>query len=98
MAIRWSATKVSEAMNEVQKQLDQAEPFILQALARAREARRIPDLAGYVDDRLARLASCLVDDFGRIKASVTSVRQSIPDGAIETEKAKTKYGERVAML
>ena len=98
MPIKWSAVEVSEAMDEVQKQLDQADPFILQALARAREARRIPNLAGYVDDRLARLASCLVEDFGRIKAAVTSVRQSIPGGAIEAEREATKNGKTEKLM
>jgi len=55
VAIKWSAIKVSEAMDDVELQLSCAQPFIDQALAKVQEVRRIPNLAGYMDDRLARV-------------------------------------------
>ena len=83
MAIKWSAVKVSEAMDMVELQLSCAQPFIDQALATVQEARRIPNLAGYMDDRLGRVEYDIREKFNRIKAGVESVRNAIPEGAIE---------------
>lgn len=85
MAIRWSALKVSEAMDEVELQLTCAQPLIDRALEIVRQARRIPTLAGYMDDRLARVEWDIKEKFNRIKAGVESVRKAIPEGAVEAE-------------
>ena len=74
--------KVSEAMDEIEALLNQAQPFIDQALAKVQEARRIPNLAGYMDDRLARVEWDIKEKFGRLKVGVEAVRKAIPDGAI----------------
>jgi len=98
MPIKWSAVKVSEAMDEVELRLNCAQPFIDQAFAIVQEARRIPNLAGYMDDRLARVECDIKEKFNRIKAGVESVRQSIPEGAIGEELELTKHGTTPSLI
>ena len=98
MPIKWSAVRVSQAMDEVEAQLNLAQSFIDEALAKVQEARRIPNLASYVDDRLARVQSDIVDKFGRLKAGVASVRAAIPEGAIEAEREAGKHGTTQSLI
>jgi len=97
MPIKWSAVKVSEAMDEVQQQLDLAESFLAEAEERAREATRIPNLPDYMDQRLGRLIFT-IKRFEDMKADVESVRQTIPDGAIEAERESTKHGSQQSLI
>ncbi|MCL0057749.1 hypothetical protein M1N05_01585 [Dehalococcoidales bacterium] len=93
MPIKWSAVKVSEAMDEVEHQINLAEVFLDEAKAKAREARNIANLPGYLDDRLRRLIS-EIERIDYVKASIKSVRSAIPDGAIEAERERLKYGSK----
>jgi hypothetical protein len=98
MPIKWSAVKMSEAMDKAELQLTCAQPFIDQALAKVQEARRIPNLAGYMDDRLARVEWDIKEKFNRIKVSLESVRQAIPEGAIEAEHERLKNGSQQSLI
>ena len=97
MPIKWSAVKVSEAMDEVLQQLDLAESFLAEAEEKARKATRIPDLPDYMDQRLGRLIFTIKrrED---MKAAIESVRKDIPEGAIEAERERTKHGSQESML
>jgi len=97
MPIKWSAIKVSEAMDEVQQQLDLAESFLTEAEEKARKATRIPNLPDYMDQRLGRLIFT-IKRFEDMKASIESVRQTIPDGAIEAERESTKHGSTQSLI
>ena len=98
MPIRWSGVKVSEAMDKAELQLTCAQPFIDQALATVQEARRIPNLAGYMDDRLARVEQDIKEKFNRIKAGVEAVRKAVPEGAIEEERKALEYGKQQSLI
>jgi len=98
MPIKWSALKVKEAMDEVELQLTCAQPFIDQALAKVQEARRIANLAGYMDDRLARVEWDIKEKFNRIKAGIECIRKTIPEGAIEAERESTKHGSQQSLI
>ena len=98
MAIKWSAVKVSEAMDEVELQLTCAQPFIDQALAKVQEVRRIPNLAGYMDDRLSGLELYIKEKWGGVKSRVQSVRNAIPEGAIEEEQESTRHGSTQPLM
>ena len=98
MPIKWSALKVSEAMDEAELQLTCAQPFIDQVLATVQEARRIPNLAGYMGDRLARVEYDIKEKFNRIKASIEAVRKAIPEGAIEAEHERLKNGSQQSLI
>ena len=98
MPIKWSAVRVSEAMDKVELQLTCAQPFIDQALATVQEARRIPNLAGYMDEHLARVEWDIKEKFDRIKVGIESVRKSVPEGAIEEERKRLKHGSQQSLI
>ena len=91
MPIKWSALQVSQAMDEVEHQLNLAEAFLDEAKAKASEARSIANLPGYVDERLIRLIS-EIERIDHVKMAINSVRNAIPRGAIEVELAQRKSG------
>jgi len=97
MPIRWSAVKVSEAMDEAEAQISLADQFFAEALKKANEARKIPNLPQYIDHRLIGLIS-EIERIDRIKDRITSVRKDIPDGAIEAERESQKYGSQQSIL
>jgi len=97
MPIRWSAVKVSEAMDEVEAQISLADQFFAEALKKANEARKIPNLPQYIDHRLIGLIS-EIERIDRIKDRIQSVRKDIPDGAIEAEQERAKYGSQQSLI
>jgi len=97
MAIKWSAAKVSEAMDEVERQVCLAESFFTEAKAKAKEARTILNLPQYIDHRLIGLIS-EIERLDRIKDRIQSVRKDIPGGAIEAEQESHKYGNQQSLI
>jgi len=97
MAIKWSAVKVSEAMDRVEAQISLAEQFFAEAKAKAEEARKIANLPQYIDHRLIGLVE-EINRIDRIKDRIESVRRDIPDGAIETEREQAKYGSQQSLI
>ena len=55
MPIKWSALRVSEAMDMVEEFINQADGPLEQAKIVANEARNIVNLPQYLDQRLVRL-------------------------------------------
>ncbi|MBM4433074.1 MAG: hypothetical protein FJ025_03655 [Chloroflexi bacterium] len=98
MPIKWSALKVGEAMDKVELQLSYAQPFINEAVAIIQEARRIPNLAGYMDGRLARVEWDIEGNFKRIHVGVEAVRKAIPEGATEEERNNLKHGAKQSLI
>ncbi len=106
MPIRWSALKVSEAMDMAEHYVNQAIPYLEQARIVATEARHIANLPGYVDDRVVRLISGIeravgggyYEPEGPIRSGIKAVRDAIPDGAVEDERAKLKNGTQQALI
>jgi hypothetical protein len=98
MPIKWSAVKVDQAMNEVEARLDEAQIFLEQALVVVQRARRIPDVPSYVDHRLARLELDIRERHSRLKADVESIRDTIPDGAIEVELHQSSHGRQPSLI
>ena len=97
MPIKWSAVKVSEAMDEVEQQVQLADQFITEAKTKAREAKKIANLPQYMEHRINRL----IDQLNRmeyIKDAITTIRNDIPDGAIETERKRAKYGSQQSLV
>jgi hypothetical protein len=97
MAIKWSAVKVSQAMDEVEAQVRLAESFFAEALAKAKEARKIPNLPQYLDHRLIGLIS-EIERLDRIKDRIQSVRKDIPEGTIEADRERLKYGSQQSII
>jgi len=97
MPIKWSAVKVSEAMDEVEQQVLLADQFIAEAKMKAREAKNIANLPQYMEQRLNRL----IDQLGRmeyIRGAITAIRNDIPDGAIEAERESTRHGSTPSLM
>ncbi len=97
MPIKWSATKVSEAMDEVEAQVLLADQFVAEAKAKAREAKKIPNLPQYMGQRFNRIIDQL-DRMDYIKEAIKAVRKNIPDGAIEAERESTRHGSTQSMM
>ena len=97
MPIKWSAVKVSEAMDDVERQINLAESFLAEAKVKAETARKIDDLPQYVDQRLVRL-TCDIERIDNVKSSIEAVRQTIPDGAIEAEREHTRNGSQQPLI
>jgi len=97
MPIKWSAVKVSEAMDEVDDQVKLEEVFFAEARARASVALNIADLPQYMGDRIRRLID-QIERIDNVKGAMTSVRESIPGGAIEAERDRGKYGNQQSLV
>jgi len=96
MPIKWSALKVSEAIDMVEECVNQVVEPLEQAKLIVNEARKIPNLPQYVDQRLVRL----IIDIKRldgIKTSIVAIRQELPDGVIEAEKKKLESGSQLSL-
>jgi len=97
MPIKWSAVKVSEAMDEVEQQVLLADQFIAEARVKVAQARKIAHLPQYIDQRLCRLDDQIAR-LDNIKQAITRVRQDIPDGAIEAERESLKHGSTQSLM
>jgi len=97
MPIRWSATKVSKAMDEVEAQISLADQFFTEARKKANEARSIPNLPQYMDYRLIGLVED-INRIGRIKDRIKSIREQIPRDALKTEQTQSEYGNQQSLI
>jgi hypothetical protein len=106
MPIRWSALKVSEAMDMVEEFINQAIEPLEQARIVAREARNIQNLPQYVDQHLLRIIGEIDraiggsqwEPIGRLKGAIKSVRDSIPEGVVEDEKKRQESGSQLSLV
>ena len=97
MPIKWSAVKVNEAMDDVERQMNLAEAFLAEAKMKAEAARNIANLPQYLEQRLIRL-TCDIERIDNVRSSIEVVRQSIPDGAIEAEREHIKNGSQQSLI
>lgn len=97
MPIKWSAVKVSDAMDEVEGQVNLAEAFLREAKTKAEADRKIADLPQYIDQRLIRLI-CDIERINNIRSAIEAVRKSIPDGAIEAERERLRDGSQQSLI
>ena len=97
MPIKWSGVKASEAMNEVEAQVNLADSFIAEAKAKAEAAKKINDLPQYIEQRINRLIDQL-ERMEYIKGAIELVRKDIPDGAIEAEREAGKHGSTQSLM
>ena len=96
MAIKWSALKVSEAMDMAEEFVNQADELLEQAKIVATEARKMANLPRYLD----RCLFCLIGDIERIdyvKGAIKSVRDSLPDGTLKAERRSVKNGNQAIL-
>jgi hypothetical protein len=104
--IKWSALQVSDAVDMVEEYVSQAIEPLEQARIVAREARSIPNLPQYVDQHLLRIISEIDraiggsqwEPVGRLKAGIQSVRESLPDGAVDEERKRLENGSQLSLV
>ena len=84
-------------MDEVEQQVNLADQFLAEAKAKAEKAQSIAHLPQYIDQRLVGLIGD-IERIDSVKSRIESVRQDIPDGAIEAEKEKHKYGDQSSLV
>ena len=88
---------VSEAMDMVEEFVNQASDPLEQAKIVANEARNIPNLPQYLDQRIMRLV-CYIERIDYIKSAIEAVRKDLPDEAIEVEKRSISYGRQPVLV
>ena len=106
MPVKWSALKVNEAMDMVEEYVNQAVEPLEQARIVASEARNIPNLPQYVDQYLLRIigevdraiGGSQWEPIGRLKAGIQSVRESLPDGAVDEERKRIESGSQLSLV
>ena len=97
MPIKWSALRVSEAMDMVEELISQADEPLDQAKIVANEARNIINLPQYLDQRLVRLIID-IERIDYIKNSLIAVRNELPDGVVEAEKKSESHGRQPVLV
>jgi len=106
MPVKWSALKVSEAMDMAEEFVGQAVEPLEQARIVAQEARNIPNLPQYVDQHLLRIIGEIDraiggsqwEPEGRLKAGIQSVRDSLPEGVVEEERKRLESGSQLSLV
>jgi len=110
MPIKWSALQVAEAMDMVEEHIKQAIEPLEQAKLVAIEARKIPHLPGYIDQHLSRLIGEIERVTGGVlpwnrqpypgyvRTAISSVRESIPPGTVETERQMRENGKQLSLV
>ena len=108
MPIKWSGLRVIEAMEMAEEYVSQAIEPLGQALLVAEEAAKIPNLPDYMKDRINRL----IDELKRMTggviyghempshliSAIDSVRDNIPQDALEEEKARERAGKQQVLV
>ena len=97
MPIKWSALRVSEAMDMVDEFVSRAAEPLEQAKIVANEARNIANLPQYLDQRLIRLIID-IERIDYIKSAIEAVRRDLPDEAIESGKKAESYGRQPVLV
>ncbi|GAF89032.1 unnamed protein product [marine sediment metagenome] len=97
MPIKWSALRVSEAMDMVEEFISQADEPLEQAKIVVNEARNIVNLPQYLDQRLVRLIID-IERIDSIKNSINAVRRDLPDEAVEVERKTASHGRQPVLV
>ena len=97
MPIKWSALRVSEAMDMVEEFVNQIAEPLEQAKIVANEARNIVNLPQYLDQRLVRLIID-IERIDYIRNSINAVRNELPDGALTAEKKSESHGRQPVLV
>ena len=97
MPIKWSALRVSEAMDMVEEFVNQAVEPLEQAKVVTSEARNIANLPQYLDQRLVRLIID-IERIDYIRNYINAIRNELPDGAVEAERKIESHGRQPVLV
>jgi hypothetical protein len=98
VAIKWSAVKVSEKVDEIEELMNSIKPTLWRVRQKAEELRGIPNLPGYIDQPTATM-TFKVDNFNTyMKGYVERIRERIPQDALEEELKALEYGSQQSLI
>jgi hypothetical protein len=98
MPIRWSAVRVSEAVDEIEELTKSMGATLWQIREKAQELRRLPNLPAYIDQPTATMTS-KVDSFNSyMKGYIEHIRDHIPKDALEEERKALEYGSQQSLI
>ena len=106
MPIKWSAMRVMEAADMLEKHINAAVEPLECAREVAKAALGIPNLPGYVEQRIAGLLGEIeralggtpAEPVGRLRARLQSIQDSVPKDDLEAERKTSSYGDRVSLV
>jgi len=96
--IKWSAVRVMEAADMLEKQINAAIEPLECAKEVARAALEIPDIPGYVDQHFHAVLWNIEKAVRRLRDNLQSIRDSVPRDALEAEKKKNTYGRQQSLV
>jgi len=97
MAIKWSAVKVNDAMDMAEEFVKEAAFPLAQAKLVAREARNLPNLPQYMEDRLIRLIG-QIDRMDNVRSAIEAIREDIPQADLEEQRKQAEYGSQQSLV
>ncbi len=98
MPIKWSAIKVSEAMDEVEQLLNSITPTLWRIREKATEIRAIAHLPGYIDQPTSTMAWKVENFKDYMKGYIERIRNLIPKEALADERKALEYGSQQALI
>jgi len=98
MPIKWSAVKVSEAMDEVEQLLNSITPTLWRIREKATEIRAIAHLPGYIDQPTSTMAWKVENFKDYMKGYIERIRKLIPEDALEDERKAREYGSQQSLI
>jgi len=104
--IEWSAMRVVEAADMLEKHINAAVEPLECAREVAKAALEIPQLPQYVDQHFLGLIGEIdraiggnhIEPVGRLKARLQSIRDSVPEDALEAEEKKAEHGNQQSLV
>jgi len=88
MPVRWNPLVVSKAMDVVEDLLAQARPFLVHGHEKCEEARLLPGIPGYMQDRIARLKWELTRCMEAPARNIELVRSDLPQKRLQQLQAQ----------
>ena len=93
--IRWKAVPVVEAMDRIEETFSEILVQVEKCRQEVLEASRGANLPEYLTQRIGTLKYTIDNTIPSLRSRVGSVREAIPEGAVESER---KRGESKNML
>ena len=106
MPIKWSALRVIEAADMLEKHVNAAVEPLECAREVAKATLEIPQLPQYVEQRINGLLGEIEraiggshpEPVGRLKARLQSIRDSVPKDTLEEERKSAEYGKQQSLV
>ena len=106
MPIKWSAMRVVEVADMLEKHINAVVEPLECAREVAKAALEIPQLPQYVDQHFRGLIGEIeraiggshFEPVGRFKSRLQSIRDSVPKDALGAEKKTSSYGDKVNLF